>query len=353
MNNDFKVNLESLLYSYYIKYDRLLEMNKYINGDEKTQYIDIYVDLYDMLKKVYSTDIYATKKFIIVSSIINLAAHMRAYYITRHRIWARIFIVYGDCSTINHKQFYPGFGVDQHKNALNYEKTTEFINSQLELVKILCAYINDVYFIRKSTDFTMFVYDSIAKNPKNISIIITKSKYAYQIPALCENAYIFRPRKTSDGDVSQIISHNNTLFGFFNKIQSQVVLDRLRIINPELLSVIMSLNGLKDKNVASLTNITRTTMLIEDAIRNNRIINGYNSDIGYLYANLIGINHIVDPASFDFRFKAIDLVYQHRLYNSQIEARDMSWFLNLNDVKTVQDINNKYFVDNPLDLNNL
>ena len=35
------------------------------------------------------------------------------------------------------------------------------------------------------------------------------------------------------------------------------------------------------------------------------------------------------------------------------ESKDISWLINLNDPDTVKDINNKYFIDNPLDLNAL
>ena len=57
--------------------------------------------------------------------------------------------------------------------------------------------------------------------------------------------------------------------------------------------------------------------------------------------------------SLEYRFNTVDLIVQSKIYDSTIEANDMQWYINLKDPKTVKDINNKYFADNPLDLNNL
>ena len=173
-SNDIKVNLESLLLSYYIKYDKLLELNNEAFANVQSDRIDIYIDIYDMLKPIYTRDVYANKSFVIVSSIINLAAHLRAYYWTRHRMTSRIFLVYGDCSSISHKQFLPMFGDDEFRGTLNYAKNEEFIKSQLELVKILAAYIYDVYYIPRKCNFSIFTYDNILRNPNIPAVIISK-----------------------------------------------------------------------------------------------------------------------------------------------------------------------------------
>ena len=67
---DTKINMESLLLSHYIKYDKLLELCNISLANIKSNTVDIYIDLYDILKKIYTTDIKINKRFIIVSSII-------------------------------------------------------------------------------------------------------------------------------------------------------------------------------------------------------------------------------------------------------------------------------------------
>ena len=355
-----KYEIESLLRGYYIKYDRLLELNTIINGVSKIQNpesIDIYIDLFDMLKPIYTTDVYANNTFSICASVINLAAHLRGYYISRHRLWSRIFLVYGEDSTNNHKQFYQEFGTKTFDGAINYESNKEFIESQLELVHILGAYINELYFVKKKTDFCMFTYDNILKNENRISIIVTKSKYAYQIPAMTKETYLFRPKKVlvegATSDSSYVVYFNNALTSNYQKTPS--VLDKICKLNPQLLSLFLTMNGCPEKNVAGMANISRTTKAICSAVESNKILNGYNSDMNYVYDNVIVPNNLnyIDNASFDYRFKAIDVPYQHMIYTTQAEALDNSWLIDLRDPDTVRSINNQYFIDNPLDLNNL
>ena len=52
--NDIRQNLESILYGYYIKYDKMNELYKLSFTNMPKYSIDIYVDVYDMLKPIYS-----------------------------------------------------------------------------------------------------------------------------------------------------------------------------------------------------------------------------------------------------------------------------------------------------------
>ena len=350
---DTKINIESLLLSHYIKYDKLFELCNISLANIQSNTVDIYIDLYDILKKIYTTNTKINKKFIIVSSIINLAAHYRGYFWSRHRLYTNIFLVYGDNISNNQKQFIPTFGNDEFRKTKNYDKNNIFINSQLELVKILVGYIDNVYYIRRRSHFSAFVYHNIITNNSiNPSIIISKDKYNYQLPALNNNIIIFRPKKYNSQDISYYINKNNVYDCFYSK-SSKDTLDILHKLNPELLSLLISLNGLPKYNLYSLMNINTAVKLLLDAINKNKIINGYNSDIKYIASNLNGLNNYVDNVSLEYRFNAVDLLVQSKIYESTIESKDMQWYINLKDPKTVKDINNKYFADNPLDLNNL
>ena len=355
MSNDYKANIESILLGYYIKYINLEELtantivvSEFANSDN----IDIYIDLYDMLKNLYSIDIYSNKQFIIVSSVINLVAHMREFYWSRYRVNSRIYLVYGSEESNNHKQFYLNFGESKIKEKRNYDKINSVVQSQLDMIKILCAYIYNVYYVRKSTDFCMFTYDNICKNASTPSVILTKSKYAYQIPALCKNAFLLRPKKIKGQDVSFAITSSNVLFAYCNKINSDNTLLRLKDINPKLLSLIISLNGLPSKKLLTMVNITTAIGRVYKAITENKIINGYNTDINFVY-NQLELFSTIDQDNFRLRFNAVDLVFQHRLYCNMFESKDISWLIDLRDPDTVRNINNKYFTDNPLDLNAL
>lgn len=352
-NDDTRVNLQSLLYSYYIKYDQLLTLSEQAGlGQLLDRKLDIYIDLYDMLKPIYRRPIYADSSFVIVSSIINLAAHMRGFYWTRYGIQTRIYLVYGAESTLNHKQFYENFGNNKLQDSIDYEKNNFFINSQLDLMKILVAYIEGVYFIKRETNFCMFCYDNMVKNPDIKPLVITKSKYAYQLPAFIDECILMRPLKQNSMDYSFNVFNINVLELFFES-KNEKTKQILKSINPKLISMIVALNGASCVNMKAACNITTAAKMIKKTIDNNLILNDYISDPDFLYAKFKDPYKYIDQTSFKFRFNAFDLVFQHRIYNSTAEARDITWIVDLHDPDTVKYIASRYFMDNPLDLNNL
>lgn len=352
--DDIKQNLESILYGYYIKYTKLQELveQAFLNTPQSNS-IDIYIDIFDMLKPIYSREIYTNKQYVIVSSIINLAAHLRNYFRKYYNMWTRIFLVYADDSTNNHKQFINGFGVDNNKTTINYERNNEFILSQLELVKILVAYIQDVYFVRKSTMFPLFVYDNIIKNKDIPVIILTKNSYSYQIPALISNTAVFGPKKYNSEDISFAVYGNNILYKYYSGITNTKTLDYIKIINPQHLSLLMSLTGNRQLNLTCAMTSTVAIRILYEAIISGKLLNSHTSDIEYVYSILPDLSKYIDLIRLKYVYNACDIIYQHLLYSQMPEALDYTWMVNFKDPTTVQDINNKYFVDNPLDLNSL
>lgn len=353
--DDTRQNLESILYGYYIKYTKMKELveQAFLNTPP-SDCIDIYVDVFDMLKPIYSKDIYANKQYIIVSSVINLAAHLRQYFRRYHGMWTRIYLVYADNSTINHKQFCPEFGDGSYKTTLNFNRNNELIISQLELVKILAAYIEDVYFVRKYSIFPMFVYDNIIKNTNGIpAIILTKNTYAYQIPALIPNTAVFRPRKHMAEDTSFAVYKYNVLYKYYSNVTSVKTLEYLKYISSEHLALLMSLTGNDQFNLRSAISSTVAIRILYEAITSGKVLNSHMMDSSYIYKNIPDISKYINIENFICRYKACDILWQCMIYSKMPEALDYTWMVNFKDPATVQDINNRYFIDNPLDLNSL
>ena len=316
MPSDIKVNLEGVLLSYYIKYDRLLQLSEYtfkdINPNTKT--IDIFIDLYDMLKPVYTRDVYATKKYLIASSIINIAAHYRGYYRIRHHLHTRIFLVYGAETADNHSRYVSGFGDTAYRQSLNFAQNDMFINSQLELVKILAAYIPDVYFVKKNVDFTTvagafidkFNKEAASNNMPYECIVITKSKLAYTIPAELYlgntpfNIRIFRPKKYNGEDTSYVVDTYSSIFTMYKNIKSQNTLASFSNMHPMLLGVLLSLTGLQSCNVPLATNVTTAAGMLSKAIEDKRIVNGYSWLPDSIYDGLTkyGIENYIKKEDF-------------------------------------------------------
>jgi len=351
-----QLDVSQVLGAYYVRYDKLLEINSLLPSNlvNNTE-VDVYIDLKNMLKKLYEADVFSNKRFSICAAIINLAAHIRGYYRSRHKTWARIFLVYGEDSSLNHRQFYNNFGDEQPDiNNVKHTETDKFISSQLELVKILCAYINELYFVHKRCDFSSFTYDSICANKNRLSIIITKSKYAFQIPPFTENAVLIRPKKSFDMntntvmDTSYLVTRQNALCMCYMKNKTD-----LTGISPQLISLLWALNGLPEKHMHQLVNLNRAAKMISDAINQNQILNRYMTYNNMIYDSLLNLHTIIDRHSFRYRFYTLDLVYQSLIYQNQVEHKDFTWKIDLRDPETVKNINNQYFIDNPLDLINL
>ena len=354
---DTKFDIEPILYGYYIQYQKMLQLTSETFAQDPNykncNTVNIYIDLYDMLMPLYRTDIYANKQLIVVSSIINLAAHMRDYYYTRHGVNSKIYLIYADDTSFNHKQFCTNFGNDKFKETLNYPKINEVIESQLKLVKILCGYIYGVYYIRRSVDFSIVAFDEICKNSMSTpAIVLTKSKYAYQIPAMCNNCVLLRPKKYSGQDTSIAITNTNVLSAYCDKVNSDKSINKIIELSSQLLSLIMVLTGVNCRGITKLLNSNTAINKLHSAVKNNKILNGYNTDTDYVYNNL-DISSTIDPMSFKYRFNAIDLVFQHRLYINSAESKDITHLVDLYDKDAVHHINNTYFQDNPLNIDAL
>ena len=334
------------LYSYYIKYDILGELSLGLEND-----INIYVDIYRMLQ-VYRFNYNEIPKrdFIIPSFIINLAGHYRNFY-RKMGINCKIYLVYADGSNSNHKIFIPSFNSHKDELRLNYENNKKYINEQLELVKILAAYINDVYFIRRTSEFSVVVNDIINMHNSPVNIALTRSKYVYQLSAMNKNTYMFIPKMLTEN--THGISKSNALIRYYQSTKSKTALSRMANMSSELMSVFFALNGCSDKNVHAIINIDKVSRVIQEAIEKNLILNGYNADFRSVYNALPDIHKNIDPTTFEYRFKGVDLYYQTMIYKTSMESKDMSWNINLNDPNTIRQINNKYFTKYPIILENL
>lgn len=353
-NGSDKVRSDLVLLSYYIKFNKLQELHQQkINNIKPGDTIDIYIDLFDMLKKLYSSDIYSTKSLSITASIINLAAHIRSFYRNRLNLWSRIFLIYADELCDNHIKYWPTFSsLGTLVNTINFDSTNKLILSQLKLVEILAAYINDIYYIHKHASFSIVAYDLIKNNsnPNAISVLISKSRYPFQVVAMSNgNIYQLRPKKYFGDELSFIASRDDIYPCYYNKLVAKS-LNNISHISPRLMSILWTLNGNKDVNISPIVNIRQAINLIYSSISTNKILNDYQPDPMYVYDSLDKPYLYMDPDTFANRFKALDLYYQHLIYSKTPEALDTTWYINLNDPQTVIDISNKHFIDIPLNL---
>lgn len=345
------LNVESLLLQYYIRYVRLKEFSDEIPFHPQS--VDIYIDLKDMLRKLYEVDVKSSKKYVIVSSVINLAAHLRNFYWRQHRLNTRIFLIYGEDCTNNHTIFVNDYNRSNISDKISFQRIDEAVKTQLELIKTLCRYIYGVYFIYSVHDFGVVAYDKIQRREDILSIVISKDPYNYQLPAMLfpYNVVLFRPSKYKGEDRSWMVTKDNIYRMYNPRIRSADTLQKYQQLNPGMFSLYLALTGMRHK-LRTMYNTTSAVNKLLLAIQQGRILNAYNSDTDFTYKALM-LNDKMSWYEFDCRFKAIDLVHQHRIYTSSVESKDMSWLIDLQDKSAIQQINAQYFYNNPLDLESL
>lgn len=350
MSNN-RVEVLRMINSNYIKYENLTQITNEGLQNCNASVAYFYIDLNSVLKTLYPENVMIEDYRAITSCLINMCAHYREYYWTRHKVDTVFFLIYSDNTPYYNNMMYPGYNVSMAMTIKNNRLKYDMINHNFNLLKLLCPYLPDIFFINRSEEVGVIIYDLMSKydlNNEKAHIILTKDVYNYQLVTLKPNTIILRPKKNKGEDLSYYISINNVLEYYLSK---RNVKKRSDMLSPNLLSLIMAMNNLPERNIDTMLNITKTINYLEEMISNNLMINGYNTDILYIgnhiCKNEIGFSSMI----LNNRFKAIDIVSQQLLYMTT--NKSYKEIVNLNDPNTVRQINNEYFVENPLDLNRL
>ena len=351
-----KLTIERLINSNYVRYNRLIQIVTEAFVGSTANEINIYIDLYSILKGLYSDrSNYVIEDYSsVTSSIINMCAHYREFFRSRYRVESKFFIVYSkNCPYIN-KQFYPDYNKNNEYKMNSNKIVDDMIKNNLELLSTLCPYLPDIHFIEGTFETGVIIYDLICReevNNRNPHLIITKDVYNYQLVSMRDNIVILRPKKSEGNDVSYYINKHN-LYVEYLKSRKADYTNIPAILSPQLISLVMTLSSIKERNIKSLINIKTVLKLLYEKVINYNILNGYNSDMNHIY-NVLNIEKYgLGATTFEHRFKCIDIAFQHSVFINTPECTSIS-INNLYDPDNVRAINNKYFRNNPLDLNRL
>ena len=369
-----EVTIEQLMYGNFIKYDQMQTLTQqaveyFVNNgfpqaaDANT--INIYIDMYSMLRSLYATrskDYDVVTNVVIAASFINLCAHIRAYYRTRHRVETRIYLVYSQNQGFVPQKFYYDYQYKWNKTLKDRTDINNLISSNLGLLETLCPYLNDIFFINTTTEPAVVIYDRINKDeilyPGIPNFIFTKDQFMYQIPAVKANTVVFRVSKKEKDDSSFLVSYSNAIYSLMENINpSSNTLTLANSISPGLTSLFMAMTHVPSRDMKSAYNSNKAVSVLYNLISNKHILNGYN-----FYSSLQRVQDKIQPnlqsrtgPEFNIlsRFAAIDVIYQHALYMNTPESKDEHYLVRKIDNDGVREINNKYFKAVPLDLNRL
>lgn len=350
-----KVSIEQLINSSYIKYNRLTGIINEVFVGSNASHVNIYIDLYSVLKPIFGNN-YAILDYSVISScVINMCAHYREFFKTRYGVSSTIFIVYSQNNPYINNQFYSGYNEKNYKTITSDKLLIDMVKNNIELLELLCPYLPDIHFIKSEYETGVVIYDLICRQEAVAHVphlVISKDVYNFQLVTLQQDTIILRPKKSKGEDLSYYINRYNVLPTYLlieRKIKPESVIPTLR---PELLSTIMAMAGVKERNIKSVCNISSSLKILHRAIEEQKIINGYNSDPLTLYFNIDNSKLSISEKTFEFRFKAIDIYFQYLVYMNTAECKSIK-LNNLYDPETLREINDKHFIKYPLNLNAL
>ena len=346
MNN--KVSANALMYSNFIKFERMFEIIKEAFAGSNCNNVDFYIDVYSILKPFYQQAVIFEKRSCIFTGLINCCAHYRQLF-SGYGVNTRFFIIYSDHSNPNNKMFVPNynFGFDTSKQS-NVE-LTELISDNIDLLEKFCPYLPEIYFFKsdigEETGSIITSISSIVHQEGIENIVLTKDVYNYQLAG--RGFTILRPKKTNNIDASYYINQNNVMNMFLEKRRCKI---RTNILNPGLLPFIMALTSVPERNIKSLINMNTAIKIFEEAVQSYRMTNEYHYDIHEVW-NAILCDKLakVNETLFTFRFKAIDLQFQSMVYINSPELIGFT-LVDLSNPELVKFINDRFFKDNPIDI---
>ena len=353
-------NTADILYSSFIRYDRMYEMTKYaFYGKTDATCVNIYIDCYSILRSLYTrgSNIAIKDSYSIASCLINLAIHIRAYFETRHQVPSMIYLIYGGGRS---KEAFVNVHDYNASNILmedsNYPLYS-LIEDNFKVMKLLCPYLYDIFFIcDRCNEFGVIVSDLIdTVVDKFPNIVYSKDPLSYQLVAFKPYTFLYRPKKSSKlgmvTDDSWVVTKSSLYNAYrYAELGTKTKFDTA--LDPKMFSMVQAMSGVKSRNIKSFKNINSTIQFLENSLYD--FIDGYTVNTIYYSPNNIFVNKFGEEIGslLTKRFAAIDIPFQTQLYQMSINSKEnKSGIINLTDPEELKHINNVYFTEYPLDLN--
>ena len=349
-----KCELSRVVYTNYVKYDCMNNLINSAYGNIQTpiKTVAVYIDLYSIFKSLYNENIIIEDYIALTSCIINMVAHYRDFF-RRISTNSVFFIINSQNHAFYNTQLVPGYNDKTYEMFLSNGKITDMIENNHELLNLVCKYIDGVYYLKRNTESSVIMYDLMCKyDPYNryAHMVISKDIIPWQLCAIKPYTTILRPKKKDGNDLSFIITKDTLLPYYMSRKKNNAIYNG---ISPELLTLIMGASSCSDRNMKSLCNITKVINTLIKLINDGEIINAYNSDSMYVYTKMNNNGLKISPYIASSYFKALDVVHQQLGFMNTLESDYSAEIVNLRNKQGIQEINNTYFKNYPLDLNRL
>lgn len=356
MTYNTQIVADNVLLSYFVRYDRLTEL---INKEfYKSNYneINLYIDMYSMVKSIYKFDpSQFIDRYSLASGVINACAHYREFFWTRYKVTCKIWIVFSrmEESIKEARTFYPGYSnVFTSENNMAMD---QIIYDNVQILDLLCKYIPDVQFIRSEFEPGL-VFGRIATSQYGINvpnIIVSKDLWNLQVVGNRYLTYMLRPVKKNGEDLSILINKSNVIeyYEDIRKMKRDVLTADPSIMNGSFISFIMAATRFPERGMKSLHNLSSVIKYLTTAI-NKLYINGDSKiyDIKGLCKDLNSVNKSnLNDYEIELRMNAIGFDACMFRYMTSAKTDNID-IINLHDPDSVKRINDKYFSKIPLNL---
>ena len=353
---------EQVLFTNYIKYNRLSQMVEETFKGSSAESVNIFIDIYSMIRNVYSNEsFFNDDKLLLSSSLINLCAHIRHFFRNRYRVETKIFLVYSNNIPEYNKKIWFGYN-SMHEAVLKATSTAKLTNydhpiiASINALETITPYLPDIYFVKTDFESGLKIYDIICRNEADgntdPNIIFSTDPYLYQLVTMANQTYIFRPKKYQSKDLSYVVSSENLLKVLF-EIRKVKIDPKIFSLNAGIYSLLLTLSRCPERSIKAFLNLPTASEIIYSGVSGHRILNGYNSNTQLIW-NSLDRSSFDNKYSYDLferRFKVIDLLSQYFVFmNTNHEDLKL---INKIDSDTVREINNTYYKKYPLDLNRL
>lgn len=349
---------------------------------EREDMVNVYIDLGSMLDKMYNPYITLdSDPTALAAAILNLAGHMRSYFIRHHNIYSNIFFCYSKNNGAYQRLLYPEWNSGYIARREANKQLTAYIDNSLKLVGSVCKYLPAVYFVSREAEASGVIYSTIQNERRtgnnHPNIILTKEMNTFQIPAIDDRSFIYYKNAKFNCNVAHAVGKKDVIPYYlrFTNRYNPIILepgvdvlvlafkdisrakfitkatpckedDLVKSTDGSWLPLLITLTNLPSRQIKSMLNWSRALKFINT-------LNLGDTDARYIYDRLIPFTKGSVGMTFDDfqrRFNALSIMHQSMIYDESVES-SVDYRIDINNPGELQYINDHYFKGNFIELN--
>lgn len=355
---DHRTPIEMVMFNEFIRYEELDKIIpvEYKNNDyDKT--INVYIDLYQFLITIYRYT-FIRDPHIVASCIINYAGHIRRYFNTRCNVYAKIALIYSTNDSKLNTRFYNDYNKFYNGRVRSNTRIREIVDMNIRLLKLLIPYFPNVFLRCGTVEPSIMIYDMIKEKLLGVhpNLILSNSQIMYTLPSEFKSVSVIKkdlfPKRYKDDKtkIDRTYAYNGT-----NCLEYYIyTLKRKRFIdvkfNNKLVCFLMALIGVPKRAINSICSLTTAVRILNQVPLNIEHNIDALCDVYYDYYKSQKTRTRISREYLTNRLMCLDILYQYKLYCELPESKERDFLTQYEDKDSVQYLNNKYFEQCPLHL---